>query len=122
MMAMLGTYASSITAKNNGFFGRSFFMQESGFRLESRFRKSEQDDKWNFCLTTAIVAVNRRNHEQTTPPQPLTGLQGKGGSRRRQGRPHNRPVGGAFRCSPQSDHGLAIAALWQRFRAFWMRG
>jgi hypothetical protein len=32
MMAMLGTYASSITAKNNGFFGLSFFMQESGFR------------------------------------------------------------------------------------------
>jgi len=33
---------------------------------QSRFRKSEQDDKWSFCLTTAIVAVNRRNHEQTT--------------------------------------------------------
>ena len=32
-MAMLGTCASSITAKNNGFFGRSFFMKESGFRL-----------------------------------------------------------------------------------------
>jgi len=46
-------------------------------RPESRFRESEQDDKWNFCLTTAIVAVNRRNHEQTTPPEPLTGLQGK---------------------------------------------
>jgi hypothetical protein len=30
MMAMLGTYASSITAKNDGSFGRSFFMQESG--------------------------------------------------------------------------------------------
>jgi integrase len=41
---------------------------------KSRPRKSAQDDKWNFCLTTAIVAVNRRNHEQTTPPEPLTGL------------------------------------------------
>jgi hypothetical protein len=30
MMAMLGTYASSITTKNDGSFGRSFFMQESG--------------------------------------------------------------------------------------------
>jgi len=77
---------------------------------QSRSRKSEQDDKWNFCLTTAMVAVNRRNHEQTTPPEPLTGLQGKGGSGRRQGRPDNRPVGGAFRRSPQSDHGLEIAA------------
>src|SRR4051812_36105885 len=70
---------------------------------ESWSRKSEQDNKWSFCLTTAIIAVNRRNHEQTTPPEPLTGLQGEGGSGRRQGRPHNRPVGGAFRRSPQSD-------------------
>jgi len=44
------------------------------YGIESRPRKSAQDDKWNFCLTTAIVAVNRRNHEQTTPPEPLTGL------------------------------------------------
>jgi hypothetical protein len=34
------------------------------------------------------------------PPEPLTGLQGEGGSGRRQGRPDNRPVGGAFRRSP----------------------
>ena|SRR5450631_612991 len=72
--------------------------------------QSEQDDKWNFCLTTAIIAVHRRNHEQTTPPEPLTGLQGEGGSGRRQGRPHNRPAGGAFRRSPQSDHGMEITA------------
>ena len=50
---------------------------------QSRSRKSEQDHKWNFCLTTAIIAVNRRNHEQTTPPEPLTGLQGEGGSGRK---------------------------------------
>src|SRR5882762_4875192 len=80
------------------------------YRKESRSRKSEQDDKWNFCLTTAIVAVNRRNHEETTPPEPLSGLQDEGGAGRRQGRPHNRPAGGAFRRSPQSDHGLEIAA------------
>src|ERR1700719_3426573 len=86
---------------------------------QSRSRKSEQDDKWNFCLTTAIIAVNRRNHEQTTPPEPLTGLQGEGGSGRRQGRPHNRPAGGAFRRSPQSDHGMEIAELPPRqTRAF----
>ena len=42
---------------------------------ESRSRKFGQDDKWNFCLTAAIIAVNRRNHEQTTPAEPLTGLQ-----------------------------------------------
>jgi hypothetical protein len=44
-------------------------------RALSRSRKFGRDDKWNFCLITAIVAVNRRNHEQTTPPEPLTGLQ-----------------------------------------------
>src|SRR6266853_7042830 len=77
---------------------------------QSRSRKSGRDDKWNFCLTTAIVAVNRRDHEETTPPEPLSGLQGEGGSGRRQGRPNDSPAGRAFRRSPQSDHGLEIAA------------
>src|ERR1700687_774792 len=44
--------------------------------IHSRPRKSAQDDKWNFCLTTAIIAANRRDHEQTTAPEPHTGLQG----------------------------------------------
>src|SRR5258706_14748391 len=77
---------------------------------ESRSRKSEQDDKWNFCLTAAIIAVNRRNHEQTTPAEPLTGLQGEGGSGRRQGRPNHRPTGGAFRRPSQPDSDMEIAA------------
>src|SRR6266581_8997046 len=81
--------------------GREHILDE-----QSRSRKSRQDDKWNFCLITAIVAVNRRDHEQTTPPEPLTGLQGEGGSGRRQGRPNHRTAGGAFRRSPQSDHGM----------------
>ena len=33
----------------------------------SRSRKSGQDDKSNFCLTAAIIAVNRRDHEKTPP-------------------------------------------------------
>ena len=40
---------------------------------KSWFRKSAQDDKWNFCLTAAIIAANRRYHEQTTAPEPHTG-------------------------------------------------
>jgi hypothetical protein len=52
---------------------------------ESRFRKFGQDDKWNFCLKAAMIAVNRRDHEQTTAPEPLTGLQGEGGAGRHQG-------------------------------------
>src|SRR6516164_7862753 len=74
------------------------------------FRKSAQDDKWNFCLTTAMIAVNRRDHEQTTPPEPLAGLQGEGGPGRDQGRPNDRPAGRAFRRPPQPDHGMEIAA------------
>src|SRR6266481_4749437 len=66
---------------------------------QSRSRKSGQDDKWNFCLTTAIIAVNRRDHEETTPPEPLSGLQGEGGAGRRQGRPNDSPAGRAFRRS-----------------------
>jgi hypothetical protein len=41
---------------------------------QSRLRKFEQVDKWNFCLTTAIVAANRRDHEQTTAQEPYPGL------------------------------------------------
>src|SRR6201997_5366513 len=44
---------------------------------ESRLRKSAQDDKWNFCLTTAIIAVHRRDHEQTTAPEPLPAFKAK---------------------------------------------
>src|ERR1700746_2577626 len=82
----------------------------SNFGSQRRPRKSAQDDKWNFCLTTAIIAVNRRSHEQTTPPEPLTGLQGEGGSGRHQGRPYYRPTGGAFRRPSQPDHDMEIAA------------
>src|SRR6202022_3890459 len=71
----------------------------------SRPRKSAQDDKWNFCLTTAIIAANRRDHEQTTAPEPHTGLQGEGGACRRQGRPDHSSAGGAFRRPPQRDYG-----------------
>ncbi|WP_410051590.1 glycosyltransferase family 25 protein [Bradyrhizobium sp. SZCCHNR2020] len=77
-------------------------------------RRSGQDDKWNFCLTTAIIAANRRDHEETTPPEPLTGLQGEGGPGCHQGRSDDRPTGRAFRRSPQSDHSVEIATRGQR--------
>src|ERR1035437_841336 len=54
-------------------------------RSLSRSRKSGQYDKWNFCLKAAMIAANRRDHEQTTAPEPHTGLQGEGGACRRQG-------------------------------------
>jgi hypothetical protein len=44
--------------------------------------------------------VNRRDHEQTTPPEPLSGLQGEGGSGRRQGRPHLAQLAEHFEVHP----------------------
>jgi hypothetical protein len=37
---------------------------------ESWPRKFEQADKWSFCLKAAMIAANRREHEQTTAPEP----------------------------------------------------
>src|SRR5665647_3134116 len=33
---------------------------------ESRLRKFEQVDKWSFCLKAAMIAANRRDHDQVT--------------------------------------------------------
>src|SRR5260370_551457 len=71
---------------------------------QSWIRKSAQDDKWSFCLKAAMMAANRRDYEQTTAPEPHTGIQGQGGTRRRQGRSNAGSAGRAFRCSPQSDY------------------
>src|SRR6202171_2238244 len=63
---------------------------------QSRTRKFEQVDKWSFCLTTAIIAANRRDHEQTTAPEPHTGLQDEGGACRRQARSDDSTTGRAL--------------------------
>jgi len=51
-----------------------------GSSNESRLRKFEQVDKWSFCLKAAMIAANRRDHEQTTAPEPQPGFQGEGGA------------------------------------------
>src|SRR6202048_2514442 len=86
----------------------------------SRPRKSAQDDKWNFCLTTAIIAANRRDHEQTTALEPYPGFQGKGGACRRQGRSNGGAIGRAFRRPSQSDYGVEGAARGRSLRGFWI--
>jgi Group II intron, maturase-specific domain len=44
---------------------------------QSRSRKSAQDDKWSFCLTAGTLCPRiRRSDDQTSPPEPHTGLQG----------------------------------------------
>src|SRR5206468_1402573 len=78
---------------------------------KSRLRKSEQGDKWSFCLTAGKIGPRiRRDDEQTSTPESLTGLQGEGGAGSHQGRPDGSPTGRAFRRSPQSDYGVEIAA------------
>ncbi|MGY4281266.1 hypothetical protein ACVWXO_000486 [Bradyrhizobium sp. LM2.7] len=60
--------------------------------VQSRLRKSAQDVKWSFCLTTGTIGPRiRRDDEQTSTPESLTGLQGEGGSGRRQRRSDDSP-------------------------------
>src|SRR5260221_518706 len=77
---------------------------------QSRPQESEQDDKWSFCLTAGTLCQRiRRDDEQTTAPEPYTGLQGESGAGRHQGRSNAWPTGGAFRRSPQSDYDMESA-------------
>ncbi len=48
----------------------------------------------------AVPSRVRRDNEQTTAPEPHTGLQGEGGSGRHQGRSNTGSAGGAVRCAP----------------------
>ena len=68
-------------------------------------RKSAQGDKWNFCLTAGKIGPRiRRDDEQTTAPEPHTGIQGKGGVGRRQRRDDAGAVGRSFRRPSEPDH------------------
>jgi hypothetical protein len=53
--------------------------------IKSWLGKSGQRDKWSFCLIAAMMTANRRDNEQTTAPEPHTGIQVEGGSGRHQG-------------------------------------
>jgi hypothetical protein len=65
--------------------------------MKSRTRKFEQDAKWSFCLTAGTISPRiRREHEQTTAPEPHPGLQGEGGACRRQRRPNDSSAGRAL--------------------------
>src|SRR5882757_8120332 len=90
---------------------KSICSPERASRHKSRLRKSEQGDKWSFCLTAGKIGPRiRRDDEQTSTPESFTGLQGEGGAGSHQGRPDDSPTGRAFRRSRQSDYGVEIAA------------
>jgi hypothetical protein len=36
--------------------------------------KTGQGDKWSICLKAAKIAASRRDDEQTTTPEPYTGI------------------------------------------------
>jgi hypothetical protein len=51
--------------------------------LVSWSRKSEQRDKWSFCLTAGKIDPRiRRDDEQTSTAEPHSGFQGEGGAGR----------------------------------------
>jgi hypothetical protein len=73
-----------------------------------------------FAAYAAVITVfcweenkadGTRNNEQTTAPEPHTGLQGQGGACRHQGRSNTGPANGAVRRPPQSDHVVGKAQL-----------
>src|SRR6266567_2459070 len=78
---------------------------------QSWLGKTEQSDKWSFCLTAGKIDPRiRRDDEQTSTPEPHTGFQGEGGACRRQGRSNTGSTGGAVRRASQSDHVVESAA------------
>jgi hypothetical protein len=44
---------------------------------ESWLRKTEQWDKWSFCLKAASYVPHRRDNDETATPEPHTGLKAK---------------------------------------------
>src|SRR5271170_6918764 len=71
--------------------------RQPSFDIQSRSRKSEQRDKWSFCLTASKISPRiRRDDEQETTPESHTKLQGQGGACRHQGRDDAFTACGAF--------------------------
>src|SRR6202022_4417975 len=73
-------------------------------------------DKWKFCLNAASAAVNRREHDEETTPEPRPGLQGEYQGREDAGR-----TGRTIRCTSKPDHDLEIAASRRGCRGLWRR-
>jgi hypothetical protein len=46
---------------------------------QSRPGEFGQGDKWSFCLTAAMMPLNRRDDDETNETEPHAGLQGEGG-------------------------------------------
>jgi hypothetical protein len=72
---------------------------------QSRSRKSAQGDKWSFYLTAGTLCLRiRSDHDETTPPEPHSVLQGEGCACGHQGRSDDRAACRAVRRAPEPDH------------------
>src|ERR671918_202947 len=65
-----------------------------------------------------IAERARRDHDETTAPEPQSGLQGEGGLGRHQGREDAGRVGAAVRRASQPDRAVAYAAARRRIGHF----
>src|SRR5262245_37322488 len=78
---------------------------------QSRSRKSAQGDKWSFCLAAGTLCLRiRGDHDETTPPEPHSVLQGEGCACGHQGRSDHRAACRAVRRAPEPDHIVEGAA------------
>src|SRR4029077_19890115 len=85
--------------------------QDRATGSQSRSRKSAQSDKWSFCLTAGTLCLRiRSDHDETTPPEPHSVLQGEGCACGHQGRSDHRAACRAVRRAPEPDHIVEGAA------------
>ena len=55
-------------------------LAEQQFLIKRWLGKTEQGDKWRFCLNAAKIAADQeRNDDETDAPESHTGIQGEGG-------------------------------------------
>ena len=71
--------------------------------MESWLWKSEQRDKWSFCLKAAGMRAPQERPDETVPPETRIGFQGEGAFGGRQRRRDAGRVGSAVRHLSQPD-------------------
>src|SRR5919112_1192335 len=77
-------------------------------------------DKWIIPPHRGLIAAERsEEHDETSTPDALTGLQGQGGGRGDQRRPDAIGTGAAIRHPPEPDHRLEGAVAGRRGGDVW---
>ncbi|WP_242098667.1 MFS transporter [Sphingomonas sp. CROZ-RG-20F-R02-07] len=85
--AMMATaFSGHIAARAGTAAGVLNAVRQTGAALRGGSGNLHIGDKWIADLTAAMLAASRRQDEQATTPKPQPGVQGKGGTGRREGR------------------------------------